>query len=117
MQGQNEKDVDAIASGRPEKAQVSEKERLLLEYVSVLTLEPANVRDAHVEGLRKAGWTDEQVFEASFITALFAFFNRMADAYGLDYPANGWLPEELRTSLSKGDNGAAPEKSARPPGM
>ena len=39
-----------------------------------------------------AGYTDEQIFEASFITAMFAFFNRMADAYGLDYPMNGWMP-------------------------
>ena len=96
LQGQNEKDVDAIASGRAEGAQVSEKERVLLEYVKVLTLEPARVRDTHVEALRKVGWTDEQIFEASFITSLFAFFNRMADAYGLDYPPNGWMPEELR---------------------
>lgn len=96
LQGQNEKDVDAIASGASEGARVSEKERALLDYVKVLTLEPAKVRDEQVEGLRKLGWTDEQVFEASFITALFAFFNRMADAYGLDYPPNGWIPEELR---------------------
>jgi uncharacterized peroxidase-related enzyme len=96
LQGQNEKDVDAIASSAAEKAQVSEKERVLLDYVKVLTLEPAKVRDTDVEALRKAGWTDEQIFEASFITSLFAFFNRMADAYGLDYPPNGWLPEELR---------------------
>ena len=88
--------MDQLATGHPEQAKFSEKEQALLDYVKVLTLEPANVRDTHVERLRKLGWTDEQVFEASFITALFAFFNRMADAYGLEYPANGWLPEELR---------------------
>ena len=102
MQGQNQKDVDAIAKGETGAAQISEKERLLLDYVKVLTLEPAKVRDSQVEGLRKAGWTDEQVFEASFITALFAFFNRMADAYGLDYPPNGWLPDELRPEKAAG---------------
>lgn len=96
MQGQDEKDVDQLAAGKPEQGKFDEKELALLDYVKVLTLEPANVRDTHVERLRKLGWTDEQVFEASFITALFAFFNRMADAYGLDYPANGWFPEELR---------------------
>lgn len=94
LQGQDRKDVDAIASAAAEKAAVTEKERLLLDYVKVLTLEPAEVRDTHVEALRKVGWSDEQIFEASFITSLFAFFNRMADAYGLDYPANGWRPEE-----------------------
>jgi len=96
LQGQDEKDVDQLATGHPEQGKFDEKEQALLEYVKVLTLEPANVRDTHVERLRKLGWTDEQVFEASFITSLFAFFNRMADAYGLEYPANGWLPEDLR---------------------
>ena len=104
LQGQNEKDVDAIGSGTPEKAAVSEKERVLLEYVKVLTLEPAEVRDTHVEALRKQGWTDEQVFEASFITSLFAFFNRMADAYGLDYPAGGWLPPDRKSAKEKEKN-------------
>lgn len=97
LQGQDAKDVDNIGTLNLEKANLSEKERALLDYVKVLTLEPAKVKDAHVERLRKVGWNDEEIFEASFITALFAFFNRMADAYGLDYPFGGWLPPELRT--------------------
>ncbi len=88
--------MDAIATGKLDLARLTEKERVLMDYVRVLTLTPARVRDGEVEGLRKVGWTDEQIFEASFITSLFAFFNRMADAYGLDYPATGWLPEERR---------------------
>jgi hypothetical protein len=41
-------------------------------YVKTLTLEPAKVTDEQVEGLRKAGWTDDQIAEASFDSALFA---------------------------------------------
>jgi uncharacterized peroxidase-related enzyme len=103
LQGQKAQDVDAIASGEAEKSQVTEKERGLLDYVKTLTLQPGKVSDKQVEGLRKAGYTDEEIFEASFITAMFAFFNRMADAYGLDYPMNGWMPESLRQQ-----RGAAP---------
>ncbi len=114
LQGQSEKDVDAIAGGSAERAQVTEKERALLDYVKVLTLEPARVRDADVARLRTAGWTDEQIFEASFITSLFAFFNRMADAYGLDYPANGWMPEEIRATRSAPEKGAGGPGAARP---
>lgn len=36
--------------------------------------------------LRGLGWTDPQIAEAVYITALFAFFNRVADAFGLDDP-------------------------------
>ena len=43
-----------------------------------------------IESLRKAGWTDPELYEATFDIALFAFFNRMANAYGLDYAASGW---------------------------
>ena len=96
MQGQKAEDVDAIASGEAEKSKVTDKERTLLDYVKTLTLEPGKVTDKQVEAMRTAGYTDEQIFEASFITSMFAFFNRMADAYGLDYPMNGWMPETLR---------------------
>jgi alkylhydroperoxidase family enzyme len=92
-QGQNQTDVDAIGTNDLTKAKsITAKETALLEYVKKLTLEPGNIRDTDTERLRKSGWTDEQIFEASFDTALFAFFNRMADAYGLDYPADGWKP-------------------------
>jgi uncharacterized peroxidase-related enzyme len=96
LQGQDAKDVDEIGTLNLDKAKLSDKERALLDYVKALTLEPAKVRDGHVERLRKAGWNDEEIFEASFITALFAFFNRMADAYGLDYPMGGWLPPKVQ---------------------
>jgi alkylhydroperoxidase family enzyme len=101
LQGANQTDVDHLGSGNLEKTSFSEREIALLDYVKVLTLSPADTKDAHVERLRAVGWTDEQIFEASFITSLFAFFNRMADAYGLDYPATGWLPPAIRAPVEK----------------
>jgi hypothetical protein len=96
LQGQKSTDVDELALGKVDEAQITDQERALLDYVKVLTLEPAKVRDTDVERLRKSGWTDEQIFEASYITSLFAFFNRMADAYGLDYQPDRWLPPDQR---------------------
>ena len=40
--------------------------------------------DEDVERLRGLGWTDPQIAECVYITALFAFFNRVADAFGLE---------------------------------
>ena len=34
-------------------------------------------------GLRNHGWTERQIAEAVYITAMFAFFNRVADAFGI----------------------------------
>ena len=92
MQGASDDLVQAVAQGRLDSPAVDEKNRTLLRYVEKLTLRQSEVRDADVQSLRNAGWTDEQIFEASFVTALFAFFTRMADAYGLDYPAGGYIP-------------------------
>ena len=36
-----------------------------------------------VQALRDHGWTNEQIAEAVYITAMFAFFNRVADAFGI----------------------------------
>ncbi|MFN3653348.1 MAG: carboxymuconolactone decarboxylase family protein [Armatimonadota bacterium] len=114
LQGQNPEEVDLVGQADLENAKLPEKERALLDFVKVLTLEPAKTQDSHVERLRKVGYTDEQIFEASFITALFAFFNRMADAYGLDYPANGWMPPSIRESRGAAEPPPAPAPQAAP---
>lgn len=90
--------MDLLGTGQREKARFSSKEQALLDYVKILTLTPSEMKDSDTERLRKAGWSDPEIFEAAFITALFAFFNRMADAYGLGYSSNYWLPPDRRTS-------------------
>lgn len=92
MQGGNDELADAIAEGKLDSPLIGDKERALLRYVEKLTLHQSQLRDTDAQALRAAGWTDEELFEASFVTALFAFFTRMADAYGLDYPRGGYLP-------------------------
>lgn len=90
-----------LATGQREKANFTPKQQVLLDYVKVLTLTPSEVRDTDVEKMRKAGWTDDQIFDATFDIAMFAFFNRMADAYGLDYSKNYWMPPTLRAVTDK----------------
>jgi alkylhydroperoxidase family enzyme len=96
LQGLSEADVDHIALATPESAALVPRDRALLEFVKVLTLEPAKTRDEHVDNMRMLGWEDKQIFEAAFITSLFAFLNRMADAYGLDYNMSRWIPPDMR---------------------
>ncbi len=94
-QGQDSGDVDAVGTGDLTKGKgITKKELGLLELVKLLTLEPAKCTDKDIEKVRTLGWKDPEIFEAVFDTALFAFFNRMADAYGLDY--GSWLPPDLR---------------------
>lgn len=72
----------ADAAGAP----ITEAERGLLEFVRLVTLHAHKTRDEDVAHLRELGWTDPQIAECVYITALFAFFNRVADSFGLEDP-------------------------------
>lgn len=75
-----------LASGHLEDAPMPEPERALLRFAGTVTRHAYRTTDEEVEGLRALGWTDPQIAECVYITALFAFFNRVADAFGLDDP-------------------------------
>lgn len=65
-----------------------------MNYVELITHVAYKSTADDVQKLRTAGWTENQISEAVYITALFAFFNRVADAFGIpsqDYLAMGKL--------------------------
>ncbi len=67
-------------------------ERALLDYVELITNAAYRSTSEDVQKLRDAGWSEDQISEAVYITALFAFFNRVADAFGVpsqDYLGTG----------------------------
>ncbi len=76
----------ALARADLDAAGLSEAERGLLDFVRLVTQHAYRTTDADVERLRALGWTDAQIAECVYITALFAFFNRVADAFGLESP-------------------------------
>lgn len=64
-------------------------ERVLLEYARLITEAAYRSTAEDVQRLRDAGWKEDQIAEAVYIIALFAFFNRVADAFGI--PAQNYL--------------------------
>jgi alkylhydroperoxidase family enzyme len=86
LQGQDQETVAAIRRADLDHASISDAERALLGIVKLLTQHAYRCQDADVESVRAAGWTDPQIAEAVYITAMFAFFNRVADAFGLEDP-------------------------------
>ncbi|HXW15542.1 MAG TPA: carboxymuconolactone decarboxylase family protein, partial [Terriglobia bacterium] len=70
-------------------AGLSAAERALLDYVELITRDAYSSTAADVARLRNAGWTEDQISEAVYIAALFAFFNRVADAFGI--PSQNYL--------------------------
>jgi alkylhydroperoxidase family enzyme len=75
--------VQALAQGKLDDADLSPAERALLEYVKKVTEAAYRTTHEDVEALREHGWTEPQIAEAVYVTAVFAFFNRVADAFGI----------------------------------
>jgi alkylhydroperoxidase family enzyme len=83
VQGAPDQCVSAILQGKLDEAGLSSAERALLEYAELIT--NAAYRSTHddVQRLRDLGWSENQISEAVYIIAMFAFFNRVADAFGV----------------------------------
>ena len=84
VQGAEEKTVRALAAGDLAAAPVSEAERALLRFAELVTREAHHTRPGDTAKLRAHGWSDEQIAEAVYVIAMFAFFNRVADAFGIE---------------------------------
>jgi alkylhydroperoxidase family enzyme len=89
VQGATEQTVQAILTGRLDEAGLSPAERALLDYAALVTHAAYRSTSDDVRKLRHAGWKEEQIAEAVYIIALFAFFNRVADAFGV--PSQNYL--------------------------
>jgi alkylhydroperoxidase family enzyme len=64
-------------------------ERALLDYAHLITKAAYKSTAADVQKLRDAGWAEDQIAEAVYVIAMFAFFNRIADAFGV--PSQNYL--------------------------
>ena len=86
--------MQAIVEGKFDEAGLTASERALLEYVELVTKAAYKTTAEDVQNLRDMGWKEEQIAEAVYVTAMFAFFNRVADAFGIpsqEYLSTGKL--------------------------
>jgi alkylhydroperoxidase family enzyme len=54
-----------------------------MEYTKLITEAAYRSTPEDVQKLRDHGWSEDQISEAVYIIAMFAFFNRVADAFGV----------------------------------
>lgn len=54
-----------------------------MDYVELVTEAAYRTTADDVQKLRDVGWSEDQIAEAVYVTAMFAFFNRVADAFGV----------------------------------
>jgi alkylhydroperoxidase family enzyme len=79
--------AQALRDGDIDAAGLDEPHRKLLDFVETITRHAHRVTDEQVQGLREAGWSDEQIAEAAYDAALFNLFVRLADTFGIEPPA------------------------------
>lgn len=87
---------------------LDEETRALLAYAKKLTEQPDMIEDADVEALRKAGWDEWGIYEATALISLFNYSGRMEAASGLPMDE---VPEGARFAEDTPDG--EPEKAAR----
>lgn len=61
-------------------ARLSKRQRAMLDFAVRLSIEPWTVEDEHREALRRAGFTDRDIWDISAVAAFFNMSNRMASA-------------------------------------
>jgi uncharacterized peroxidase-related enzyme len=75
--------LSAIQSGELGSVAIGENEQALLRFAVKVTNASHRIHRADVDQLISAGWTEIQIAEVVHIAALYAAFNRIANAFGL----------------------------------
>ncbi len=64
-------------------ADLTESDRGMLDFVEKLTREPGRVLAEDLDRLRALGFDDSTIHDIVQVTALFAYYNRLADGLGV----------------------------------
>lgn len=93
-------------------APVSSAEKALFKFVTKVNRTSNQITRQDIDEARAAGWTDEAIYDAISVCAIFNFYNRWIDATGVqDMPAYGYQMSGHRLATE----GYAKGGSERPP--
>jgi uncharacterized peroxidase-related enzyme len=74
--------ADQVATN-PTKADLTERERHIVEFALAVAEDSANISDADLAGMRAKGFSDDEIWDIGAITSLFALSNRYANFVGI----------------------------------
>jgi alkylhydroperoxidase family enzyme len=73
-------------------APIGDAEKALFAFIDKMNRESTSIRQEDVDAVKAAGWTDEALYDAITVCALFNFYNKWIDATGVsDMPAAAYL--------------------------
>ena len=69
-------------------APIGDREKALFSFIEKVNRESSRLRKEDVEEVKAAGWSEEALYDAITVCALFNFYNKWIDATGVsDMPA------------------------------
>jgi len=72
-------------------APIDDREKALFAFIEKMNEQSNLVRREDVDRVKAMGWSDEAVYDAITVCALFRFYNAWIDATGVhDLPANAY---------------------------
>lgn len=88
------------------KAEVTPRQRAMLDFAVKLAMRPAEVEDADFDALRGHGFDEGDIWDIGAITALFALSNRLAHLSAMrpneEFYLMGRVPREVAAELRGG---------------
>ena len=81
-----EADCEELVAGvlaNLETSALDERDKVLMRFVDKVNHRSPSIQAADMEPLHAAGWTDEAIYYAITVCALFNFYNRWIDASGV----------------------------------
>lgn len=83
-----EKDADKIAALEAGRGfDGTDQRSRMLAYAAKLTAKPGDVRERDVQGLRDAGYSDDEILDIALVVGYFNFVNRIALGLGVEFSA------------------------------
>jgi hypothetical protein len=64
-------------------APINEAEKALFAFIEKLNCESTRLQQADVDAAKAAGWSDEALYDAITVCALFNFYNKWVDGAGV----------------------------------
>ena len=88
---------------------LDDRGKALFAFIDKMNAQSNSIRQADIDGVKAAGWTDEAIYDAITVCALFRFYNAWIDASGVhDMPAAAYAMSGKRLATQGYRPGSQP---------
>ena len=81
-------------------APIDDREKVLWAFIEQMNRESSRLQQEDIDKVKAAGWSDEALYDAITVCALFNFYNKWIDATGVsDMPAAAYAASGERLAM------------------